>query len=447
MFKKPAFPGNRPATMRQKVIKPTCEVHRHVLRIGLRARLPALIAILLAVSGMALPQQRQRRRAGKRLTNVQFAAGHSALNIPFELIANIIVLKVRVNHSKPMKFMFDTGASLSLLSTRSAAALNLKPVDTAKATGVGGSVEGSLADGASLSVAGVTVHNQRLALIPLEFPFCEGKGIVGIIGYEFIKEFVVEINYEARMISLFDPASYQYKGHGEVFPLIIKGTPRFHAHIALPEKPEVEGLFEIDTGSDGVLTLNSPFVNREKLLGALTAKVANSDRGLGGESKRLDARLGSLQLGRFKFNAPIVGFSTAAEGQGSMAAEDNDGPLGNEIMRRFKVTIDDSRQRMMLEPNSHLADPFESDMSGIAIDAEGKDCRIFKVAGVSDKSPAAQSGILAGDEIVAIDGKPANRFTSPQIEKLWMQDGAEQSLTLRRDGKERVVTIKLRRLI
>jgi C-terminal processing protease CtpA/Prc len=194
-----------------------------------------------------------------------------------------------------------------------------------------------------------------------------------------------------------------------------------------------------------VLTINSPFVNRQKLVSALTAQVANLDRGLGGESKRIDARLGYIQLGPFKINAPIVGLSI--DSVGAMAAADNDGPIGNEIMRRFKVTIDYSRQRMMLEPNSHFSDPFESDMSGISIDAEGLDCRIFKVADVSEKSPAAQAGIVAGDEIVAIDGKPATQFTSDRIEKLLMHDGAKVSLNLLRQGKVRVVTITLRRRI
>lgn len=433
------------------MIKPLFEAPNHLFRKALGRRLPtfaiASAAVLLAFSNFALAQQRHRSRVRKPATNVQFAAGHSALNIPFELIANIVVVKVRVNNSKSMKFMFDTGASGSLLSTRSAAALNLKSAGDAKVTGVGGSAEGSFATGVSLSVPGVKVLNQRLFLMPLDFPFCEAKDIEGILGYDFMKEFVVEINYATLTISLFDAASYQDKGHGEVFPLIIKGTPRIRGRIALPGKPEVEALFEIDTGSDGVLTLNSPFVKRHNLLSELTAQVANSDIGMGGESERIDARLGHLQLGRFKFDKPIVGFSTAGEGEGSMAVEDNDGPLGNEIMRRFKVTIDDSRKRMRLEPNAHLSDPFESDMSGIVIDADGTNCRVFKIAGVAENSPAAKAGILAGDEIVAIDGKPANQFTSAGIEKLLLLDGATRSLTLRRDGKERVVIIKLRRLI
>jgi hypothetical protein len=416
---------------------------RKVLTCRLTAYAITWVAILYAgaIRSSAQPNKINRAAFG----NVEFVTGQSALNIPFEFEFNQIVLRVRVNNSAPLKFMFDTGAGISILSARRAAELKLKSVDSVKATGVGGSLEGSLATGVSLSVPGVAVLNQRLALLPLDVPFCEGKDIEGIIGYDFIREFVVEINYETRTLSLFGPPKYQYKGHGEVLPLIIKGTPRVHALIAVPGKPAIEGLFEIDTGSDGVLIINSPFVNRQKLVSALTAQVANIERGLGGESKRIDARLGYIQLGSFKINAPIVGLSI--DTVGSMAAEDNDGPIGNEILRRFKVTIDYSRQHMMLERNSHLPEPFESDMSGIVIDAEGKDCRTFKIEEVTEKSPAAQAGILKGDEIVAIDGKAANQFTSSRIEALLMQDGAMRSLTLRRDGKVRVVTIKLRRLI
>lgn len=413
------------------------------------SRIPALAitwaTMLFTGANGAFAQQDPRNPAPASSGNVEFAAGRSALNIPFEFEFNQIVLRVRVNESAPLRFLFDTGAGASLLSARRAAAFNLKKADNVTARGVGGDVEGSLAKGVSLGVPGVTALNQRLVLLPIDFPFCEARDIEGIIGYDFIKEFVVEINYEAHTISLFDPATYQYRARGEELRLVIDETPRVRMSIALPGQAPIEGLFEVDTGSDGTITVNSPFVNRHALLKALSAQVANNERGLGGESKRVDARLDHMQLGRFRIAAPLVGFSLDA--QGAMAAADNDGPIGNEILRRFKVTIDYSRQRMMLEPNSHLGDPFESDMSGISIDAEGKDCRIFKVAEVSEKSPAALAGILAGDEIVAIDGKAANQFTSGRIEKLLMQDGAKRTFTLRREGKMRVVEIKLRRRI
>ncbi|HJZ81262.1 MAG TPA: PDZ domain-containing protein [Pyrinomonadaceae bacterium] len=96
---------------------------------------------------------------------------------------------------------------------------------------------------------------------------------------------------------------------------------------------------------------------------------------------------------------------------------------------------------------AHLADPFRSDMSGIEFDSAGNNCRIYKVTAIAEDSPAAEAGIKRGDQIVAIDNRPAGQSTSAQIYKLFMVEGAEHSLTLRRANRRLTARIKLRRLL
>lgn len=397
--------------------------------------------VVLAASNIVLGQQKPGATA-RQPSQVRFESGQRAV-VPFVYEDNMIVLQVRVNNSKPMKFFFDTGAGMSLLNVRKAAGLNLKKADSLTANGVGGSVQGFLAKGASLSVAGVTVQNQPMAILPLDFP-CEAQDVAGIIGYDFINSFVVEIDYEARTITLSDPASYQYEGRGDLIPLTIAGnTPRVRAQLSLPNGPSLEGLFEIDTGSDGVLSINSPFVKKHALLQSLNKQFDSSQRGLGGESKTIDMRMSDFQLGRYVIPSPVVALSQDSEG--ALASDTNDGPLGNEILRRFRIVLDYSRRRMMLEPNGYLSDPIEAGMSGIDFDTE--ECRPFKVKKVREDSPAAEAGIKAGDEIVALDGRPFKNIPSFEMEKLLSKNGAEYSLTLNRAGKEVVVRIKLWRLL
>ncbi|MEK6335161.1 MAG: aspartyl protease family protein [Acidobacteriota bacterium] len=407
------------------------------------SRVRVIRVVTLALAGAAflcgstnLPaQQKQSRGARKPASNARFETGRPVLNIPFDFEYRQIVLKVSVNGSAPMKFGFDTGAGATILSQSKTAGLKLKKIDTVKVNGV---VAGILAGGVTLSVPGVTVLNQRVVIIPLDgFP-CEVLDLVGFIGYDFIKEFVVEIDYEARTLSLYDPSTYQYAGSGEVIPLTISETPKVQAGIILPGKDPIYGFFEIDTGSDSALSINSAMVKRHGLLAGSGTQMASSNTRVHGELKAVDVRLGGFQLGRSAIARPIVSLLPDEE-------SDNDGPIGNEILRRFKVTIDYSRQRMMLEPNNHLSDPFETDMSGIEFESSGENCRVFKVVGVTEKSPAEETGVLIGDEIVAIDNKPANQFTSGQIEKMFMEAEQERSVTLRRDGKERIVKIMLRR--
>ena len=389
-----------------------------------------------------MSQRSRRQKVRKPAANVRFENGRTSVTVPFEG-ENLIILPVRVNNSAPLRFLFDTGAGGSVLNTLVASKLNLKKADDVDATGVGGRVQGYLAKGVSLSIAGVKVLNQRIIVLPLDFP-CELHDIAGIIGYDFINEFVTEIDYEGKTLSFSDPRTYRYQGRGDLVPLVMnENTPRIRARVHLSGAPSIEGLFEIDTGSDGALTINSPFIKKHGLLSLLRVKADSIHRGAGGESKGVDARLRRIEIGRYGITDPLVTFSEATEG--SRAAEDNDGPLGNEILRRFRVVLDYSRRRLRLEPNSHLSDPIEAGMSGLEFDPD--DCGLSKVIKVAEDSPAAEAGIKPGDEIIAINGRPNTELTSWQIEKLLQQNGVEHSLTLNRAGKTLVVKIKLRRVL
>jgi hypothetical protein len=400
---------------------------------------------LLSLSAIGLAQSSSGQSTHGPSSDVHFTNGQSSTRIPFDFEANEIYLRVKVNNSAPLKFGFDTGAAFSIFSARKAAALGLKLQDDVNVRGIGGTARGGLAENISLQLPGVEIIHQRLVVVPFDFFPCDAQDVDGVIGFDLMKNFVVEIDYETKVVHLYDPSTYQYDGHGDSLPLTMKGTPRVQARVSLPGQAPIEGLFEIDTGSDGALTINLPFVKKHRLAQSARTTMAGSNTGVGGESKTIDMRLGRIELGRYVIANPLVSLSQDAEG--ALAVEDNDGPIGNEIFRRFKVTIDYSRQRMMLEPNTRLSDAFEHDMSGIVIDAEGKDCRVYKVAGVTDKSPAAAAGVKTGDEIIAIDGKPARLFTSSQLEKMLMQNGARHSLRLARAGQAIVVRIKLRRLI
>jgi hypothetical protein len=53
-------------------------------------------------------------------------------------------------------------------------------------------------------------------------------------------------------------------------------------------------------------------------------------------------------LGNFVIQNPITGFVKVGE----IADRGKDGNIGGKFLRRFRVTFDYSRRRMILEPNS-----------------------------------------------------------------------------------------------
>ncbi len=303
------------------------------------------------------------RKPQKSAPKVRFDSGDSALQIPLDIDNNIIRMQVRVNGSKPLKFIFDTGASASGISSQRAAELGLKTQGQVSGSGTGGTFQASLIKGVSLSVQGAEISNQLIASFPFSTP--PGFEFDGVIGYDFIKQFVVEVDYQNKIMNLYSPRSYHYSGKGEVIPLLLaaRRTPLVSTKIILEGRAPVEAKLEVDTGADGTFVINSPLVKKQRLTEAILKTGQSNNNGAGGEQKLLIGRVKAVRLGRLAFDNPPVGLSQDTEGAG--ASKEDDGIIGGEIFRRFKVILDYSRKQMILEPNSDFNNPYEIEMSGI----------------------------------------------------------------------------------
>lgn len=304
-------------------------------------------------------------------SDIRFDSGDSALKIPFELYNNHIYLQVSVNGSKPLSFLFDTGAP-HIIDSKQAKALGLKLKFRGQAAGVGeGTVDFYTSKGISFSVPGVSVSDQDAAVLPLDGVAacaseiavderghlqkcepndrrCQRRVIDGILGHDFIKRFVVEIDYEARLINLYAPGNYKYQGTGESFSLEIRGQKIFvQGRLSFAGRAPLNGRFVVDTGGAHSLFLTTPFVDANRLLPPATESTKFSVCGIGGHTEVLIGKATAFELGNIKITDPITGFSRAQNGD--LAADSYDGNIGTGILRHFKVILDYSRRRMILE--------------------------------------------------------------------------------------------------
>ena len=114
------------------------------------------------------------------------------------------LLKVSVNNSPPLNFTVDTGSDVfAILTASQANNLGLIPGKKYK-VGIAadvGEIEAATIPSANLTMPGVEALNQRIEVIMSEDATANESKIDGVLGLEFLKKFVVEIDYEAQTLS------------------------------------------------------------------------------------------------------------------------------------------------------------------------------------------------------------------------------------------------------
>jgi hypothetical protein len=371
-------------------------------------------------------------------------------SIPFEMVTRHIVLQVKVNNSRPLSFVFDTGDRVGIVDIERAKELGLKLSGQVKIGGAGSNqLNGSLVEGSNWTLPGLAGFSQpiRLAMPLGDLAARFGHDFDGIVGSEFIKQFVVEVDYQARVLRLHDKAKFNYTGSGEILPIQLNGQghPILDGEVTPIGSEPFKGKFVLDLGSGGSLALHSPVVASRKLLdGKLKTIKAIGTGGAGGQANGQIGRVAELKIGKFKIPNPFTMFSE--DKSGAFANTDLSGNIGQQIAGRFKIFLDYGNQRIILEPTASYAEPFERAFSGVALRAEDKDFKTFRVTEVLENSPAAEVGVKKDDVIIKIDDQSHTELTLTKVSELF-EKPVPYKVTLRRGEQTLEVTLLPRKLV
>jgi hypothetical protein len=272
-----------------------------------------------------------------------------------------------------------------------------------------------------------------------------GQDIDGIIGTQFIRQFVLEIDYQARTITVHDRNTFKYDGQGAEIPIeFYQAHPTISATITPLGGQPITRRFVLDLGSSMALALHAPFVTEQGLLGA----QANTIRligaaGAGGSVKGQVGRVESLQIGPYQLSSVVTVFTE--DTAGAFADQNLAGNIGMQIATRFRVFLDYGHNRIILEPSRAFRDPFGVASPGMAVRTEG-DYHTFRVKDVLENSPASEAGVKEGDVLTAINGTPASQFSLTQLVELFEQPST-YDLTIKRGDQEITARLTPRKLV
>ncbi len=362
----------------------------------------------------------------------------------------LIYLPVSINGSEEtLSFILDTGAMMSALDPAVAARLGLAAVGQAQVMGAGSEThEISIFQAATLTIGDASFENVMFAGAPLApLSIHTGGALDGVLGYNVLSAFAVEIDYENERVTLHDPADWTYEGDGDEVPLHFQhNLPFVYAGIE-EESDEVhkkhEGMFVLDTGASPALIVNEGFAERNGLY-ALSETLIEGPTGfgIGGAVQGKVGRLPEFRIGAHALEAPVAHFTI--DTKGALAYPDMAGVIGAKVLSRFLVIVDYPGARLILEPNETMGDPFDYDAFGAHFVKRDGNIEIYAVL---PGTPAAECALAEGDRLVTIDGRSAAEMGLEAIEEWFLVPDRTCALEVERDGETRTIQVLTRKLL
>lgn len=409
----------------------------------------------------------------------QFPEGVDKIEIPFESSNNIIIIPVKVNGTEH-KFIVDTGASYSIIfNLERMDSINVRKGQRLKISGYGERepFDVFFSDNNHFDIFGFTSNNAELFIMADEIINLSGllgTGVHGLMGFDFFKEFIVEIDYEKNLLKIYRRTrSIKRKLRRMTrIPMQVENRKPYVDILIKNNSTELCIKSLIDTGNADALWMLPP------LKKSIIPKIGFTDflgTGLSGTVNGVRSKVNHVYLGDYELNEVTVSLPDE-ESFSNKAIDDVNhqiakGSIGGEVLSRFKVFFDYKNSSMYVRPQSNFKRGFYYNMAGLEL-IEG-DLEIFttienvsvssvdsnynRISGTSSPatkrkkivrlapkllinyvrpdSPADQAGLKIGDVILKVNSiSRANLSAASVSSKFFKNPFSNLRFIIRRDN-------------
>ena len=330
--------------------------------------------------------------------------GNGTREIPFDFVEDRFVLIDGImGENDTVTFYFDTGAATSVIDRAVADRIGIRPNYQSPVTGAGGTEMYDVALRQEVDFAGQKFSNVHMVLLDLTIlREALGRSFDGIIGYHIIRDFITEVDFERRSITLYGnkgkPDLTGYTEHQIEF----RGgnnIPVIPVKIEAENGDSFEGDILFDSGAALSLVINTPFVEENELRRKFFRSFEYTTQNLNSESSATKVLLKKLEFCGYTFEQIPVDLARDEKGVSSYPGFL--GILGLEVIKRFNFILDYRRMKLYLKPNYLFEDRFEHQVSGLTLRQSEKGIYVYYVV---EPSPAYHAGIRKGDYIHSVNG-------------------------------------------
>jgi hypothetical protein len=249
--------------------------------------------------------------------------------IPFTYLDGLIWMTLhRKGDEQVLNFLLDSGASVSVVDARLVRKLNLKGGSQVNVQGVGAVAKGRWPVQLQIAEAAFPAKFLALDLSALSSN-CVCK-VDGLVGLDFFRDRVVEIDYARRSIRLFEKAAtirgttlpLRMSDESVTVQMTVNGTP---------------GWFRVDTGCAHAVEW---VTTTERKSGVLKSRTS-----IGFQTARIIEQKTQIALAECVYPSVPTGMHQERFFSGE------DGLLGNPLLEQFTVTFDLPHARLILRPS------------------------------------------------------------------------------------------------
>lgn len=405
------------------------------------------------------------------------------IKIPFELSHNLIIVDVIFNGVN-LKMIADTGASKSVvfsLPNNESMVIKEANLITISGAGISEKIQGYLSKNNKLQIGKYFDYDfETIFVFDRDISLVNRLGIPinGILGSSFFKNYLIEIDYQKKIITLYKSPKEKLKKSYFSSKIEIDNDRPYIYVKSKHGNTKVNFKLLFDTGlSDGLWLFENDSIKCNT-----TFFSDYLGKGLSGDIYGKKSRVQEINFDNYKLQDVLVSYPDVTFFDKKTILQNRNGYLGGGIIQRFNWIIDYKEQKIYFKKNNLFDEPFDYNMAGIEVQHSGfqvvkekvenafstnvisldkNDSQQsysdffkyelkpnFEIYSIRKDSPAEKVGLQEGDIILKLNNFQSHSLTIQRILDIFhSKEGKQISIKVNRKGEVKTFKFNLEKIL